>query len=165
MAFVGRSCRVWLFRAGLAGAYLVCGSGLARGQAGRPIKLDVQADAHAVKSGGQTTVQVTLRDANNRAVAAPKDMTVQLSVETPAGVQKRQLDIKAGTQSQKTQIQFSNPGFTDIRATHPELLEGGTVVNVKTSGAARNRISSGRLPEGFPVAAAAILPVQFVRSV
>jgi len=97
-----------------------------------PVKLEIVPSAHAVSVGDAVTVSVVLHGADNAIVTAPKELSVQFEVKTPAGpLALPNAVIGAGQSSTQVQFQVTAPGMWAVRARNSELLEGGTVIYAK----------------------------------
>ena len=100
-----------------------------------PVKLEIVPSARAVDVGAGVTLDVILRAADNGVAAAPKQLSVQLEVNTPSGpVALPNVVIPAGQQAAQVQLQVTAPGMWAVRARNSELLEGGTVIYAKPAG-------------------------------
>ena len=97
-----------------------------------PVKLVVEARGKDVRVGETTSVLIILQDAGNHPTAAPKDMPVDIEVHTPnTAVTRLRTTIEAGQSSKQVTFPVTGSGIVEIRAKEPELLDGGTFVNVR----------------------------------
>jgi len=124
-----------LLPASIAAALAGGSSSPATAQDRLPVKLEIVASAHAVKVGDGVTLNIILRGADNGPAAAPKELGVQVEVNTPAGsLALPNVVIAAGQSAAQVQFQVTAPGMWAVRARNKELLEGGTVIYAKPAG-------------------------------
>ncbi len=99
----------------------------------KAIKLIIQAATQSVRAGEEFEIEVALRDANDQAAPAAKDMIVEINARTPSDsvVTMAKATIKAGSSSQKLRISLPETGLVYVWARHNELLTGGIDFLVK----------------------------------
>ena len=97
----------------------------------RPVKLAIEATARLVGGGATAEVVVSLHDADNKSVIAPRDLTVQIEAREFSGVQRSPLTIKAGSQSGSCSLPLHEGGIIEFWVGHPELRPDTTFVRLK----------------------------------
>jgi hypothetical protein len=120
-------------------------AGLAHPQkvSGKPVKLVVRTSQSAVVAGTKVEIEVTIQNTNNQAVRVQKDFQLELEIRQPSGkTEKMNATINTGEAAIKFHTQLKEPGLVEVRARHPELLEGSTFINVNAS--ARSRPSGSK---------------------
>jgi hypothetical protein len=95
----------------------------------QPVKLMVRAQRVVVSLADQIEFTISLLDANNRHVPAPRDLDIEVQVSgTP---QRLNLRIPAGTNAVTHQVAAAVPGKASVQARHRNLLSGEAVVLVR----------------------------------
>lgn len=113
----------------------LCLAATAGALAGNPVKLVVAASGDRIRVDGSATLTVTVLDADNRPATATRAMPVTVTARMPDGSQvRRELTIPAGQGSGNLTLSLPQQGLVDVRASQPELLEGGTFLKVRTGG-------------------------------
>ncbi|MBZ5553446.1 MAG: hypothetical protein LAO21_12050 [Acidobacteriia bacterium] len=98
-----------------------------------PMKLDVKPLAKAYRVGDSVVLEVSLRDAYDRSVAAPSKTLVVVETISPSGKKKTEtVYFQAGERVQRYQFSATEEGLIRISARHAEnqLREGTYVVLV-----------------------------------
>lgn len=99
----------------------------------KALKLVIQAAAQSVRAGEEFEIEVALRDANDQAVPAAKDMLVEINARTESDsvVMTATVTIKAGSSLEKLRVSLPESGLIYVWAKHDELLTGGIDFLVK----------------------------------
>ncbi|MGH7450445.1 MAG: hypothetical protein ACRENG_03810 [bacterium] len=99
----------------------------------KALKLVIQAATQSVRAGEEFEIEVALRDANDQAVPAAKDMIVEINARaiSDSVVMTATVTIKAGSSAEKLRIALPEAGIVYIWAKHNELLTGGIDFLVK----------------------------------
>ena len=118
----------------------------------RPVKLQVDLVTKSVRVGEQARLIVRLVDADNRTVAAPKDLAVSIMARLPSNATEDLASavLKAG----QSEMQVALPpaeteGFLYLWAKQPELRLGGVYLRVKP---AAERPPAARAPSAVMAA-------------
>jgi hypothetical protein len=106
---------------------------LAQPARNKALKLSIESKKGSIQAGDTVNVEVVLRDENNQAVVAPRDMTIEVKARSSSDsvVMKREVTIKAGSSSQQLELSMKENGIFYVWARHSELQDGGTNVLVK----------------------------------
>ncbi|HXG93579.1 MAG TPA: hypothetical protein VNN73_14630 [Blastocatellia bacterium] len=99
------------------------------------MKIGVSTEKQAVEAGEKTKVKVELLDATNKETTAEQDLTIHVEARSPSGevIQTKEVPIKAGESSKIIEFEkLQQPGVVEIHASQPQLLEGGSVLEVKS---------------------------------
>jgi hypothetical protein len=99
--------------------------------ASRPVKLAITATVSPVGDGATADVAVSLRDAENKSVVAPGDLTVRIEAREFSGVQRLSTAIKAGSESARCSFPLHEGGIIEFWASHAELRPDTTFVRLK----------------------------------
>lgn len=107
-----------------------------------------------VASAGNRKIKVELLDPANKPARATKDLKVEVQTKSETGaVEKSVVEIKQGDASMIAQLPVQHTaGIVEVTASHAELAEGGTVVNLPPS-AADNGVSPTPAPTAMATAA------------
>ena len=97
----------------------------------RPVKLAIAATARPVGDGATAEVAVSLRDAENKPIIAPRDLTVQIEAREFSGVQRLSTAIQAGSESGRCSFPLHEGGIIEFWASHAELRPDTAFVKVK----------------------------------
>jgi hypothetical protein len=99
----------------------------------KAIKLIIQAATQSVRASEKFEIEVALRDANDQAVPASKDMLVEINARTGSDsvVMTAAVTIKAGSSSEQVRVSLPEAGLIYVWAWHDELLTGGLDFLVK----------------------------------
>jgi hypothetical protein len=99
----------------------------------KPVKLEVTPiEARSLLLGADAEILIAVLDTDNRRAPAPKDLAVRIEMTLPSGKREtREVIIRRGERSTKIRVPIDEPGIVQIRARQPELLEGGTYLNVR----------------------------------
>jgi hypothetical protein len=98
-------------------------------RAAEPVKLSVVA---GTPSADHVPVTVTLLDASNHPVPTAKPLVISVSARDHTGkTTTTNVIVNPGSSSGSAALTIADPGLAEISATHRELLESGTFVNVK----------------------------------
>lgn len=108
------------------------------------IRINLVPDRDSYTEGQNPVLTIALVDAQRRPVRAPKVLEIAVIVAPVSGNRsyRRMTRIERGEVSQKTELEIARSGMTGalrVRATHPELLEGGTVLYVRPRRPPANR--------------------------
>jgi hypothetical protein len=96
---------------------------------GVPAKIEVTTTSPSALSAGG--VKIELLDPANRPAPAKKDLQVEVDTKTENGsVGKSTVTIKEGQTGVTAPLPTNGTGIVEVTASHPELAQGGTVVNV-----------------------------------
>lgn len=120
---------------------------------GVPAKIEVTTAAPFTQAGGG--LKIELLDPANRPAPAKKDLQVEIDTKAENGsVAKSTVTIKEGQTQVTTPLRVTSPGIFEVTASHPELAQGGTVVNVPTG------VSHEATPAAtsFPAPMATVVP-------
>ncbi len=120
---------------------------------GKALKLAIQAATQSVRAGEEFEIEVALRDANDQAVPATKDMLVEINARTASDsvVMTATVTIKAGSGSEKLRASLPETGLIYVWAKHDELLSGGIDFLVKKPIAKPDSLlSRGAMPSPAP---------------
>ena len=100
-----------------------------------PVKLGLKIDHHSITAGEKVTVTVDLLDSANRVVKAPMPITVSLQARMPSkAVQPLQnVTIAAAQSSATATVAVPGVGLEYIWAKNPELIAGGSYLNVRSA--------------------------------
>ena len=139
--------------------FLIVDLGPARaGDLNTPVRIEIQPQLREAAVGGTIGYAVSLRNALGEAVAAPKQMTIDVQATLPSGqTQTRQVTIEPGATEAGGTVPVSEAGAIPIDASHPELIGGGVVVFGKPEGSAtRGIVLPMRSSPAAPGAAASV---------
>src|SRR5579864_5768964 len=106
---------------------------LAQDLSGRPAKIELSAKPLTGNEQG-VKVHVELRDPVNHIAVAPKDVQIEIEGRTDKGAaEKSTVLIKQGESSVTTELPIKTAGLVEVTAKNPQLAEGGTLVELRTS--------------------------------
>jgi hypothetical protein len=106
----------------------------------RPVKLQVDLVTKSVRVGERARLIVRLVDADNRAVAAPKDLAVSIVARLPSNATEDLASavLKAGQSEMQVELPpAKTEGWLYIWAKQPELRLGGDFLRIHAKDAAR----------------------------
>jgi len=121
------------------------------GETPPPVKLHVDLSTKSVSVGERANMNVSLLDADNRPVPAPKDFTVDIVARLPSNATETLTSavLKAGQSSMRVELPpAKTEGFVYIWAKQPELRLGGAYLRVKPP--PRSRPGGAPLPPAQP---------------
>ena len=107
-----------------------------------PVRIVIKPESSTVHPGEKTTVKVTLEDASGKEVKATKDYVITLRADDSPNAKQgprpatppvtQSVTIKPGNESAKTELHLPDNGVYQIKATHPELRDGGDFIQVRS---------------------------------
>jgi hypothetical protein len=111
------------------------------------VKLVLRPAVRSVVVGSTIDVQISLCDASNQNVKAPKDLqiTVQAAYAN-APVESASIDMKNGDDSAHVQIPATQAGILHVEAINAELLAGETFIRISSAGEAPHLLKVKKPP-------------------
>lgn len=97
-----------------------------------PVKLQLASQARVHQVGNPMTVTLNLLNAQNQLTAASKELVISLLSSAPGSAAvKTSVSLPAGSATTSIPFRFDTTGLYEIQARHPELLDGGLILNVQ----------------------------------
>jgi hypothetical protein len=94
-----------------------------------PLKLQVLAPQEGVKVGDIANLQLSLRDYENKPVAAPEPLKVQVEVVSPSSKSNTvETTMAPGTSQTTISVPLLEEGVSTVTARQPMLLDGGALL-------------------------------------